>query len=231
MFKRRFPAILLTVFISAVAISSAAEPQSAEKWFAEFSKSWDETAWEGGQRAYIRPLANDDWQFRMKAIQGLSRLEANATDTVLKAVTDGTAPERILAAQALGYLGTDVPARQLIELLQQESNATVRLYLVDAIGMLGKSSEATEPLKQWRKKEANGDVKKHISYALERSEKPIDSEVLQSLREFDTARIANAKVGKIAPDFRLKSVDGEVVQLSQYRGKQPVVLVFIYGDT
>jgi peroxiredoxin len=40
-----------------------------------------------------------------------------------------------------------------------------------------------------------------------------------------------ARIGKPAPDFHLKSVDGKEIHLSQFRGKQAVVLVFIYGDT
>ncbi len=34
------------------------------------------------------------------------------------------------------------------------------------------------------------------------------------------------KVGQFAPDFVLKSHDGRTVRLSEYRGKQNVLLVF-----
>jgi peroxiredoxin Q/BCP len=37
-------------------------------------------------------------------------------------------------------------------------------------------------------------------------------------------------VGSEAPDFRLSDESGQVVQLSSYRGKQPVVLVFYPMD-
>lgn len=34
-----------------------------------------------------------------------------------------------------------------------------------------------------------------------------------------------------APDFELKDTQGQVVRLSSYRGRQPVVLVFTRGFT
>ena len=74
-------------------------------------------------------------------------------------------------------------------------------------------------------------MKKHIGYALDRGAKKIDPHVLQTLRDYDERKIATAQRGKQAPDFRLKTVDGDEIQLSQFRGKQTIVLVFVYGDT
>jgi len=42
----------------------------------------------------------------------------------------------------------------------------------------------------------------------------------------DTARV---RVGDPAPDFRLRSFEGDVVALSDYRGNKDVVLVFYRG--
>ncbi len=36
-------------------------------------------------------------------------------------------------------------------------------------------------------------------------------------------------IGDTAPDFALRSLDGEVIRLSDYRGNQRVVLVFYRG--
>ena len=40
-----------------------------------------------------------------------------------------------------------------------------------------------------------------------------------------------AKVGKPAPGFTLETVAGKKIDLSSFRGKKNVVLVFVYGDT
>lgn len=49
---------------------------------------------------------------------------------------------------------------------------------------------------------------------------------LASLPPTDTSRVA---VGSQAPDFTLESLAGPPVTLSQFRGKQNVVLVFYRG--
>lgn len=47
-----------------------------------------------------------------------------------------------------------------------------------------------------------------------------------NLRPTDTERI---KIGEPAPDFTLQSHDGKNISLSDYRGKENVVLVFYRG--
>ncbi|HEU0050580.1 MAG TPA: peroxiredoxin [Patescibacteria group bacterium] len=42
--------------------------------------------------------------------------------------------------------------------------------------------------------------------------------------------ITELHIGQKAPDFSLKNEQGEVVQLSHFEGKQPVVLFFYPGD-
>lgn len=52
---------------------------------------------------------------------------------------------------------------------------------------------------------------------------PLDG---RDLAAVDTGRVA---VGDTAPDFRLESYDGPVVRLSDFRGRQEVLLVFYRG--
>ena len=43
----------------------------------------------------------------------------------------------------------------------------------------------------------------------------------------DFRRVDNVHVGDMAPDFKLKTMDGKrTVELRQFRGKRPVVLIF-----
>ena len=46
------------------------------------------------------------------------------------------------------------------------------------------------------------------------------------LAPFDTSRIA---IGRLAPDFTLRSKEGAPVTLSQFRGRKHVLLVFYRG--
>ncbi len=88
-----------------------------------------------------------------------------------------------------------------------------------------------EPLGKLAAQEKNGDVRKHIGYAIGRQLAGVRPEVVRDLILWDGKLINTAQVGRPAPDFSLKSLTGETVRLSQYRGRRAVVLVFIYGDT
>ena len=81
------------------------------------------------------------------------------------------------------------------------------------------------------KNEKNRDVLKHINYAKLRGATGVEKSVTASLAKMPAESIDSAKVGQPAPEFTLNSVDGTEFSLSQFKGKQPVVLIFIYGDT
>ena len=81
------------------------------------------------------------------------------------------------------------------------------------------------------KNEKNRDVLMHINYAKSRGAAGVEKTVTSSLAEMPIEKIDSAKVGEPAPEFTLSAVDGTKFSLSQFKGKQPVVLVFIYGDT
>jgi len=55
--------------------------------------------------------------------------------------------------------------------------------------------------------------------------------VQNAIAEYDLAKMDTAPVSKRAPDFTLSAAGGETYRLSQFRGKQAVVLTFIVADT
>ena len=225
---------VLTLMLGCTSIAWAAEPPASPRdWLNQFSEQWREDDWQQKGRSsaggYMRPLEDDGWQARMRAMQGCVRHEGASIAVLLDKLRTGDAPARILAAQTLGYLGPDVPAEPLIAALKSENDPAVRLYLVDTVGMLGKGAEV-----DWNaflKDESNRDVKRHVGYVRERNERTLDASVVRELTQWDSSRINTATVGRPAPDFTLSSVQGETVRLSDFRGKKAVVLVFIYGDT
>ena len=52
----------------------------------------------------------------------------------------------------------------------------------------------------------------------------------EALAVFDPKQIDSAVIGQPAPDFRLHGLDGKLHSLAEYRGKSPVILVFLVGD-
>ena len=62
----------------------ADETESAATWLTEFSRKWDESAWTGGRRAYIRALDDDNWKVRMNTLVKLSKAGPSAQNELLK---------------------------------------------------------------------------------------------------------------------------------------------------
>lgn len=212
----------------------AEEPrQSPREWLEAFSQNWREADWrqKAGPRTvgYMRCSGDEGWRARMRAMQRFVQRGGDSIPLLLETLKTGGAPQRILAAQTLGYLGPDVPAEPLVAALESEADPAVRLYLVDALRMLGKGDAIDWD--DFLDDEPNRDVRRHVAYVQERADKPLDEEVVATLKAWDYDRVESAAVGERAPDFVLQSAQGKPVRLGDFRGKQAVVLVFIYGDT
>jgi hypothetical protein len=111
-----------------------------------------------------------------------------------------------------------------------DKKTAVRLYAVDALGMNG-VQDLVELLGPMREIEDDGDVKKHIDYAMLSEGTPVADEVITSLPAWYVETIGSAVVREMAPDFVLGAMIGEPIRLSSFRRKRDVVLIFIYGDT
>lgn len=229
-------AVLLAAVLKSPAagqdIGAAAVPSPAEV-LSRFAEGWDETLWQQkvrGQDGYMRPVDDLGWQLRMRTLQKLVHHGEASIPVLVEALNAESVPERILAAQALGYLGPGVPVEPLLKAATSDSSAAVRLYAVDSLGMRG-IDDGRIDWKALREKESNRDVRKHIDYALERKGQPLDPAIIKRLIEWNAETMNSATLGKPAPDFALTAATGKTIRLSDFRGKKSVVLVFIYGDT
>jgi hypothetical protein len=201
-------------------------PAETLRWF---SQHWDNTTWTAARNS-MRPAGDRGWQVRMLALQSLVKSDAVAIPVLLKALKGEDVAQRILAAQALSFLSPQVPHQAIVDAAKNDSNAAVRLYAADTLGMQG-NVDSAQLLKQLHKNETNRDVRWHLRYALERGSHTVSQAMVQKLRAWDPARLASATIGEFAPNFKLQNLTGQQISLNSFRGKQAVVLVFIYGDT
>jgi len=224
----------LGAFVGIATLGAAEPTTSPEGLLGRFTEGWNEAEWDGGgvpgKRKFMRPLDDRDWQLRMRVLHGLVAAGQTSVAPLIETLRSGQSHERVLAAQALSYLAPLVPTEPLWAAATDDPDAAVRLYAVDALGMRGDPSIAGQ-LSSLAATESNGDVKKHIAYAIDRQDHPIDPSIVDQFTHWDPANIASAQVGEPAPDFTLKTIDGQEISLSDFRGQQAVVLVFIYGDT
>jgi HEAT repeat protein len=215
------------LFVAAVlaAVTTAGEPPQPAEALADFQKAWKPMP----VREHMRPLDETGWKARLEALKKLAGAGEKAGPTLTDALQKGDDDTRVFAAQALALLPDAAAKAPLAEALKDKHPA-VRLYALDALSMFGKLPDE-EPYQTLQQKDANRDVRSHAGFAIGRDDKPKPEAIRQALQDYDLKTMATAKLGEKAPDFILTSAAGKEVRLSDFRGKKPVVLVFVYGDT
>ncbi len=225
---------MLALLASAVARGAPPNASEVKAAFERFNRDWDDTAWEpesGGRLTrYMRPLSDQGWKRRMLALQAIAAAGEAAIPVVEDRLRNGSDPERILAAQSAGFLGGEALHEALVATAEKDATAATRLYAFDALGMLGLAHDSNE-LTRWEESETNRDARKHLNYVAKRGENKLDPSFVATLRGWDASQMDSAKLGALAPDFTLPDLKGDPIRLSDYRGKNAVVLVFVYGDT
>lgn len=226
--------LVLTVFAAESMVARGQEASAARQSIQDFSRTWSESAWEpkdNPQRVgYMRSWDDTAWESRMKALRVLAESGQSAVPALRSVLKDGSAPERMLAAQALGFIPCAEAHEDLAQAAEHDSDAAVRLYAIDSLS-IRTGQEHRALFRRLEESEKNRDVKRHLAYALERKDLSIGDSTAKSLIRWTTEQLDKAHLGQSAPEFELDSISGERIRLSSYRGKKSVVLVFVYGDT
>lgn len=226
--------LLFGMFVAGVDAQDAhSDARDAGAILAQFEEAWNDESWgpsEGRIGKYMRPMDDVGWKSRMAAFQRIVQHGTPGVPDLVKALESESTPVRALAAQVLGYCGTADAKPALARVMQRDADAMVRLYAADSLGMLG-GHDHEDLLRRLEPNEKNRDTKRHIGYALDREGQSLDAEVVAGVRQWNIESLGAASLGQPAPDFELASLDGQRIRLSQFRGKQAVVLVFVYGDT
>jgi hypothetical protein len=164
------------------------------------------------------------WQVRMAALVNLVRAGPDAVPVLLEVLQNGPPSTRELAAQALVFVA-DPAARAALDKALSDRETSVRIYASNALSMFGRL-KPTERYRRLREQD-NWAVRRHMAFALERDDMPDPGTLRKALAGYDLARVDTARLGQLAPDFSLTDVRGQTYQLGQFRGKKPVVLLFL----
>lgn len=225
--------VIVSLFVTSHALAQGVPSPTASETLAEFDRQWDDTRWApptGRLSMYLRPENDSGWSQRMHAFATLALSGKQSSPSLIAALKSESMPVRALAAQTLGFTGDESAKTALASAVEHDPEGIVRLYAADSLGMLG-GKDHLELLRRLETSEKNADVKRHLGYAIDRDGAASDGRARQQLKQWSENSRPEVRVGSIAPDFELSALSGDLVRLSQYRDKNAVVLVFIYGDT
>jgi len=165
----------------------------------------------------------------MRSLVEVARLGPNAVPALIEALQTGSPGVREFAAQGLAMFN-DPAARPALDqaLADTDELAPVRIYALKALRMLGE----LEPVEKYKDYvfDAERGVRGTMSGALEWKGQVSAETVRKELAEYDLTKLNSARIGHLAPDFELTSFSGETVCLSDFLGKQNVVLRYFKLD-
>lgn len=179
----------------------------------------------------VASLADDDWKVRTLAVRDMVRAGAEAEPALIEALQDDHVQVRYLSAMALGIRRSAAAAPSLEEALRKDREVTIRSQAAAALGQIGRKS-SLPALRAVMQQETSGDVLHQSLMAIHGIEQnqPATPELAEALASLDEASFGIAKVGEAAPDFTLPDTAGQRWRLSDFKGKQNVLLVWVFAD-
>ncbi len=178
----------------------------------------------------VASLGDRDWRVRTLALRDLARLGRSAVPPLIDHLEADDWHVRYVSAKALGFLGDLAAAAPLQSTLKEGSHSVVRSQAALSLGQLG--AESTLPLLDRLADRGGRDVAHQCEVAAHRIryEQPIGSDVAKAYAQLDPETFERVEVGKPAPDFSLRDTQGRRWRLSDFRGRKPVVLLWIFAD-
>lgn len=179
----------------------------------------------------VADLKDEDWRIRTLAVRDLVRLGSNLSANLAFGLDDPSPHVRHVTAMALGILRATNAVPALETSLLKEADSVVRSQAAIALGQIMQKSS----LALLRQVEA-GDKSRDVRHQAELAAYAVDQgitatpELAAAYRDLDESRFNIIQVGKPAVDFDLPDTDGRSWRLSDFRGKNPVVLIWIFAD-
>jgi peroxiredoxin len=179
----------------------------------------------------IADLENKDWQVRLLAVRDLVRSGAQKTEEITKGLTDQSIHIRQISTMALGILKAKDAINALELVVRTDENAIVRSQAIIALGQI-ESNKSLDLLREKLIEDPSRDVRHQCELAIYQIEKQMGatSKLLSAFQTLDESTFETINTGSIVPDFVLEDTEGKEWQLSKFRDKKWVVLIWIFAD-
>jgi peroxiredoxin len=179
----------------------------------------------------VASLADQDWLVRTLAVRDLVRLGAPGTPALVTALDDKNAHVRHVAAMVLGIIRATNAVAALEKALREDGDSVVRSQAAIALGQIVQPSSLAA-VQAAQKNDKSKDVQHQAelaAYAIQHG-KTATPELAAAFAALDETRFGRVMVGQPAPDFQLPDTEGATWRLADFRGKKPVVLIWVFAD-
>jgi peroxiredoxin len=179
----------------------------------------------------VADLEDPDWRVRLLAVRDLVRLGPPAGSALITALAHTNGHVRHVAAMTLGILELQDAAQALELALRQDPDEVVRAQAAVALSQIGRQG-SLPVVRQAHTDDPSKDVRHQAqlaAYAIEHGIRPTP-ELAAAYAGLDESRFGRVSVGRLAPDFELPDTEGRSWRLGDYRGRKPVVLIWIFAD-
>lgn len=168
------------------------------------------------------------WDVRMESLISIVKKGHDAVPELVQALEQASPTTREFAAQALSIIA-DPSTRDVLTKALEDDEPRVRIYALRGLSSLG-PVKLTSKQRRLIYKGGDSMLRHYVASVLVRKKAVDPSPIRQRLAEFDLSRMNSAKIGRVAPDFQLKDLDGKTYRLSELCKQQAIVLEFNVGD-
>jgi len=179
----------------------------------------------------IADLDNDDWKVRLLAVRDLVREGLNETAAIKTGLVHASPYVRQVTAKALGVLRATQAIPELESVVKNDAVVIVRSQAVIALGQMELEHSLTL-LREKLENDPSRDVQHQCELAIYQIENKmgVTPKNMGAWQALDETTFETIKPGDLAPDFTLEDTEGTTWQLSSFKNKNWVVLIWVFAD-
>lgn len=179
----------------------------------------------------IADLSDNDWRVRLVAVRDLVRAGPEAVPQLIAGLNDENLQVRYVCATALGILKAEAAIEHLERVVREDPNALARSQAVIALGQI-ESAGSIELLRDRLRNDPSKDVRHQCELSIDQIKKKMGAtaELAAAFRSLDPETFETVRVGAPAPDFALPDTEDKVCRLGDFKGKNWVVLIWVFAD-